>query len=56
MSEQIKGTKMASITTDLIGFKKFSCTIYTVFMVGSTLPSVLTEIRFLCKMDEHLLP
>ena len=56
MSEQINGTQIASITTDLIGFKTFSCTIYTVFMVGSTLPSVLTEIRFLRKMNEHLLP
>ena len=41
ISEQINGVQMASTTTDLLGLKTFSCTISTVFIVGSTLPNVL---------------
>ena len=51
MSEQMNGVQMASITTDLLGLKKFSCTISTVFVVGSTLPNVLMKIRSLRKID-----
>ena len=53
MSEQMNGVQMASITTDSLGLKTFSCTISTVFIVGSTLPNVLMKIRSLRKTD-HL--
>ena len=51
MSEQMNDVQMASITTDLLELKTFSCTLSTVFMVGSTLPNVLMKIRSLHKTD-----
>ena len=51
MSQQMNGVQMASITTDLLELKTFSCTISTVLMVGSTLPNVLMKIRSLRKTD-----
>ena len=51
MSEQMNSVQMALITTDLLGVTTFSCTISTVFMVGSTLPNVLMKIRSLRKTD-----
>ena len=47
----MNGAQMASITTDLLGLKIFSCTTSTVFMDGSTLPNVLMKIRSLHKND-----
>ena len=48
VSEQVNGVQMASIITDLLGLKAFSC-IIAGFMVGSTLPNVLMKIRSLHK-------
>ena len=51
MSEQMNDVQMVSITTDLLGLKTFSCTISTVLMVGSYLPTFLMKIRSLHKTD-----
>ena len=51
MFEKINGVQMASVTTDLLGFKSFSYTVFIIFMVGSTLPNVLMKIRSLRKTD-----
>ena len=54
MSEQMNDVQVASVTTDLLGLKTFSCTISTVFMVDSTLPNVLIKIRSLGKTDNFV--
>ena len=42
---------MASITADILWLKTFSCTISSVFIVGSNLPNVLMKARALRKTD-----